>query len=75
MVSPLVSFSFTSSQPIDIEIPVMSFDSTEVELFPVSERAKREMGIVSMTVQKGSLELLAKDLWQKYGYRVEGFQF
>jgi hypothetical protein len=75
MVSPLVSFSFTSSQPIDIEIPEMSFDSTEVELFPVSERAKREMRLVSMTVRKSSLELVAKDLWQKYGYKVEGFEF
>lgn len=75
MVSPLVSFSFTSSQPIDIAIPEMSFGSTEVELFPVSERAKREMRLVSMTVRKSSLELVAKDLWQKYGYKVEGFEF
>lgn len=75
MVSPLVSFSFTSTQPTDIEIGIGSFDSTTVELFPVSERAKSEMRLVSMTVPKGSLEECAWSLWQKYGYKVAGFEF
>jgi hypothetical protein len=74
MVSSLVSFSFTSTPPTDIDV-VGSWDSTTVELFPVSERAKREMRLVSMTVAKGSLDECARNLWQKYGYKVAGFEF